>query len=311
MLDKKIVFLGTPFISAYLLESMIKSGFNIVAVITQEDKRRGRKNILTPSEVSNIASKYNIPCYKPAKLNREFDFLKEIKPDLLLTFAYGQIISDEVLSLSKYKPLNLHASLLPRFRGASPIQYALRYGDKKTGICMMEMVKKLDAGDIYASKEIDINEDDNYTSLSLRLANLACDMVNEYLPLYFENKLVPQPQSEEGLIYAYMISKEDEHLNLNQDPVSFVNQVRSLAEIPGGYLLLNDFSKLKIYKASVKDYSTNGKIGEIIIANKSEIVLQLEKGTVRLEILQKPGKNKLTNKEFFNGNNNFQNEVLK
>ena len=129
-MNERIVFLGTPSMSAYVLEGMINAGFNIVAVISQEDKEVGRKKVLTPSKVSEVALKYGIPLYRPHKLNKEYDFLVDLKPDLLLTFAYGQIISTKVLALSRFKPLNLHASLLPKYRGAAPLQYALRNGEK-------------------------------------------------------------------------------------------------------------------------------------------------------------------------------------
>lgn len=301
MSNEKIVFLGTPSISAYLLEYMINNGFNIVAVISQEDKPQGRKMVLTPSEVSKVALKYNIPLYRPVKLNQDYSYLEEIQPDLLLTFAYGQIISTKVLGLSKYKPLNIHASLLPKYRGASPIQACLYNGEEKTGISLMEMVKQLDAGDIYAKEELEIANEDNYSSLQDKLKVLACNMVSKYLPLYFENKLEPVKQDESKVVFTHLISKEDEHLDLNKNPNDFVNQVRSLSFIPGGYLYLND-AKLKIYQASVYNLENLGEIGEIVIANKKEIVLQVNGGTIKLEILQKPGKNRMSNIDFYNGN---------
>ncbi len=310
MSNEKIVFLGTPEISAYLLEYMINNGFNIVAVISQEDKPQGRKMVLTPSSVSKVALKYGIPLYRPTKLNKDYSYLEEIKPDLLLTFAYGQIISSKILALSKYKPLNIHASLLPKYRGASPIQACLYNGDSQTGISLMEMIKELDAGDVYACEKIDIEKEDNYTSLQDKLKELACSMVSKYLPLYFENKLEGIHQDESKVVFTHLISKEDEHLLLSKSPVEFVNQVRSLADIPGGYLYLDDF-KLKIFKASVYDEKTYGQIGEIVIANKKEIILQVNGGTVKLENLQKPGKNRMSNVDFYNGNKNILGVKLK
>lgn len=310
MANERIIFLGTPEISSYLLEYMINNGFNIVGVVSQEDKLQGRKMILTPSPVSKVAMKYNIPLHRPHKLNQDYTFIEELKPDLLLTFAYGQIISTKVLGLSKYKPLNIHASILPKYRGASPIQACLYNGDLVTGISLMEMVKALDAGDVYALEKLDIDKNDNYSTLQDKLKELACNMVSKYLPLYFENKLIPTSQDESKVVFTHLISKEDEHLDLNKNPNDFVNQIRSLADIPGGYLIYNDM-KLKIYKASVYDNSTNGELGQIVIANKKEIVLQVNNGTVKLEILQKPGKNKMSNVDFYNGNNKIQGEILK
>lgn len=309
MEKKKIVYLGTPKISANLLEKMINYGFNIVTVITQEDKLQGRKRELTPSEVAKIASKYNIPCYKPHKLNKDFQFLKEIEPDLLLTFAYGQIISEEVLHLSKYKPLNLHASILPKYRGASPIQASLAYGDEVTGVSLMEMVKKMDAGDIYYQKMIKISADDNYSTLSDKLVDVAFDIVKDHLDEYFENKLVGKKQDENQASYVHLIKSEDEHLKINQSGKDFVNQIRSLANVPGGYLIY-DNQKIKIYEAKVYSYEIKGEIGQVIEANKNVVLIQLKDSLVSLLKLQKPGKNIINNKEFYNGNQNFKGKIL-
>ena len=310
MTDKKIVFLGTPAISSYLLEEMIKMGFNIVAVVTKEDKPVGRKMVMTESPVASVARKYNIPCYKPHRLNKDHDWLYELKPDLLLTFAYGQIISTEVLGLCKYKPLNLHASLLPKYRGAAPIQYCLRNGDKETGISLMEMVKEMDAGDVYAVEKINIEEDDNYTSLCDKLQRLAVTMASKYLPLYFENKLEPVKQDESLVSFCPSIKKDQEKLILDQTPEMFVNQVRALSETPGGYLMYND-EKLKIYKASVNDDTVEHEVGTVIKAKKREIILQLSKGTVKLLRLQRPGKKILEAIDFNNGNGNLEGSILR
>jgi len=310
MNKNSIVFLGTPDISAKLLEFMILKGFNIIGVITQEDKPKGRKKILTPSYVCLIADKYNIPCYKPHKLNLDYQFLIDLNPDLLLTFAYGQILSEKVLSFSKYKPLNIHTSLLPKYRGASPIQAALYNGDKITGVSLMEMVKEMDAGDIYAQEIVEINAEDNYTSLSSKLCDKACELVLNNLDKYFNNELVGIKQDTSKVFIVHKILKEDEHLNLYVKPHDFVNQVRSLANEPGGYLVWND-QNLKILKCEYYSDEIIGATGEIIKCDKNEILLQVEKGIVSLKLLQKSGKNICTNKEFYNGNNNFKGTILK
>ena len=142
MANERIIFLGTPEISAKLLEGLIKNNFNIVGVVTKEDKIRGRGNKIEPSPVALVADKYHIPVHKPHRLNTDYQFIEDLKPDLLLTFAYGQIIKEDILTLSRYKPLNLHASILPKYRGAAPIQYALKNGDDITGVSLMEMVKR-------------------------------------------------------------------------------------------------------------------------------------------------------------------------
>ena len=171
MKDKKIVFLGTPEIAAIFLEGILKKGANISLVVTKPDRVRERNNKVVESEVSLIAKKYNIDVFKPENINEDFSMIKDINPDLILTFAFGQILSSNVLSLSKYKPLNIHGSLLPKYRGASPIQQALKNGDDITGVSIIEMVPKMDAGPIYAKKEIMVELKDNYTTLSEKVAN--------------------------------------------------------------------------------------------------------------------------------------------
>lgn len=301
MENKRIVFLGTPSISAYVLEGLIKAGFNIVLVVTKEDKVRKRGRELEPSEVAKVAAEYNIPVHKPHKLNLDYQPLVDADPDLLLTFAYGQIIKEDILHLSKYKPLNLHASLLPKYRGAAPIQYALRNGDKKTGVSLMEMIKEMDAGEVYAVEELAIDDEDNYTSLSEKVAKTALKLAIEKLPLYFENKLSPVKQDPAFVSFCPTIKKEEEHLNLNQSCISFINQVRSLSFTPGGYLLFND-EMLKIYKASFVSNKVTSSVGTILRAHKGDLHLQLEDGIVNLDLLQRPGKKILNTSDFNNGN---------
>ncbi len=305
----RIVYLGTPEISATVLKGLVENGFNIVGVITKEDKIRGRNNKVEESPVAKMAHELSLPLHKPHRLNKDFDILKEWKPDLLLTFAYGQIISDEILSMATYKPLNLHASLLPKYRGAAPIQYALRNGDKETGVSLMEMVHALDAGDVYSRIITEIHPDDNYTTLSNRLAIDALKLAVEALPKYFNHELVGIKQDESLVSVCPTIKKEEEHLNLYSDPTSFINQVRSLSLTPGGYLLLDD-EIIKIYSASYCN-DNPGEVGKIILAHKKQIILQLEKGQVYLNLLQRPGKKMMSASDFNNGVHNFEGSILK
>lgn len=309
--DKRIVFLGTPEISAYLLEGMVKAGFNIVGVITREDKPQGRKMEMKPSKVGEMAAKLGLPVFKPHKLNKEYQFLDDLKPDLLLTFAYGQIISETVLAYSKYRPLNLHASLLPKYRGAAPIQYALRNGEKETGISLMQMVKEMDAGDVFAVERVKIEPEDNYTSLCQKIQELALNMAVKYLPLFFADKLLGQQQDSTKVTFCPSIKKEEEHLDLNQNPVGFVNQVRSLSLTPGGYLLNSDGTPFKIYQAKMESLDTCGQAGQIIKAQKNDLLLQVRGGIVRLENVQKPGKRAMSAVDFNNGSHGFEGTVLK
>lgn len=308
--EKRIIFLGTPQLSADCLKGLVERGFNIVGVITKEDKVRGRNNEIEASPVCKMAQQLSIPVHKPHRLNKDFDFIKRLQPDLLLTFAYGQLISDEVLSLSKYRPLNLHASLLPKYRGAAPIQYALRNGDKVTGVSLMQMVHEMDAGDVFAVKEIEIEPEDNYTTLTKKVSETALELACEALPLFFQDKLEGKPQDQDKVSFCPSIKKDEEILRLDADPNTFVNQVRSLSETPGGYLFNGD-QILKIYKASYFSDSTGGKVGSLSRPSKKQLVLQLSKGQVLIQELQRPGKKKMTAMDYLNGVKNIDEIVLK
>ena len=309
MIEKRIVFLGTPEISADLLKGMVEQGFHIVGVVTKEDKVRGRNNKIEESPVAKMARELNIPVHKPHRLNKDFDFIKALEPDLLLTFAYGQLISDEVLALSKEKPLNVHASLLPKYRGAAPIQYALRDGEEKTGVSLMEMVHEMDAGDVYAKEEIAIDEEDNYSSLCEKIQILALDMAKKYLPLYFDNKLEPVKQDESLVTFCPSIKREEEKLDLNLCAEDFVNYVRSLADNVGAYLML-DGEIFKIFKAKKVNSILDHEVGVIVKAYKKELLLQLKDGQVNLLKVQKQGKKVVSNVDFINGNKNVEGKKL-
>lgn len=310
MKNMKIVFLGTPSISAFLLEGMINAGFNIVGVITQEDKPKGRSMKLAESPVSRMANKFGLKLFKPHRLNKEHDFLDELDPDLLVTFAYGQIISTKVLAYSKLPPLNFHASLLPKYRGAAPIQYALKDGESTTGITLMEMVKAMDAGRIFAQDTIDIEPKDNYSSMCIKMQDLALKMAEKYLPLYFENKLPGVQQDESKVTFCPSIKKEEEHLDVNLSPVDFTNLVRSLADVPGGYVNYND-SILKIFETEPFDSTTDFEVGTVLKAKKKMIVLQVNGGTVLIKRIQKPGKRIMEAADFNNGMHDFEGALLK
>ncbi len=302
--------MGTPEISAYLLEQLVNAGFNIVGVVTKEDKERGRGKVLTPSPVALKAAEFNIPVHKPHRLNKDYAFLEEKDPDLILTFAYGQIVSETVLSLSRLKPLNLHGSLLPRYRGASPIQEALKQGDKETGVTLMEMIKEMDAGDMYAVRKVEIEESDNYTSLSQKIAVASSELAIEALPLYFEGKLNHEPQNPDEVSFCSMIKKEEEHINLEWPSERIINQIRALSYEPGAYLD-SDLGPIKIYRAAKYSDEISADIGTIILAKKKQIVLQLSDGQILVQELQRPGKKMMTAADFNNGVHNFEGTVLR
>ena len=195
--DLKLVFMGTPMISAYVFEKMIEDGYRFVGLVAQPDHPVGRKGIIEKVPTKVIAEKYNIPVFQPIKIRDDYSFIDAIKPDLVITLAYGQIVPEGFLNKIPLRCLNLHGSLLPKYRGASPVQSALINNEKVTGVTLMEMVKAMDAGRMYAKKEVLIDENDNSTSLFNKIKEAASELVLEALPLYIEGKLSGEEQNED------------------------------------------------------------------------------------------------------------------
>lgn len=300
MIDEKnirILYMGTPEMSAKTLESLILAGFNIVGVIAQEDKEVGRKRILEKVPTKVVAEKYNIPVYQPHRIRLDYEFVKKINPDLILTFAYGQIIPTGLLEIPPYGCLNLHGSILPKYRGAAPIQHALLNGDKETGITLMEMVDKMDAGKMFAFEKVEILEEDNYSSLCSKLSDAATRLAIRELPNYLNDKLPGEEQDESQVTIAGKIKPEDEKLDINATTDEFMNKVRALSYVPGAYIYV-DGLKLKIFKVKKTDLETS-KVGELIINKRT--FLSLSDGVIELLEVQLEGKNMVDTKSFANG----------
>ena len=297
-----IVFMGTPEFAVPCLQKLLDAGYPVTGVFTQPDKPKGRGYKLLPPPVKELALQHHIPVYQPATLKSDeaFAALQGCAPDLIVVVAYGKLLPERVLELPRYGCINVHASLLPKYRGAAPIQYALRNGDTTTGVTLMEMVKEMDAGDIYAQESLGIDPEDDYTSLSNRLAALALDMAVKYLPLYFDGKLQGRKQVESEATFCPTIKKEEEKLSLTQSPEAFVNAVRSLSQEPGGHLLLDE-EPIKIFKARKVSDEKLAPAGTVLLARKKDIHLQLSEGIVALLELQRPGKKRLSAVDFNNG----------
>ena len=296
----KLVFMGTPEISAKVFEAMILDGYQFIGLIAQPDRPVGRKGQLEKVPTKVVAEKYNIPVFQPIKIRKEYDFVKELNPDIIITLAYGQIVPQGLLDIPRYGCLNLHGSLLPKHRGAAPIQYALINNEKVTGMTLMKMVAAMDAGAMYAKKEVIIDEDDNSTSLFNKMADAAKELILEYLPLYIDGKLPEIEQDENKVTFCPTIKPEQERLDLNLDVRAINGWIRGLSDHPGAYFLLED-KKLKVFKAKIVN-ENEGNVGEIVRADKGGLVVQLKGGQLALLELQKEGKNRMDYKSFLNGN---------
>ena len=306
--DVKILYMGTPMMSAKVLEALILSGFDIIGVVAQEDQPVGRKAIITEVPTKVVAKKHNIPVYQPQKIRLDYEFVKDINPDLILTMAYGQIVPQGLLDIPRMGALNLHGSILPKYRGAAPIQRAIMEGEKETGVTLMEMVDKMDAGKMYGIEKCEILSQDNYTSLCEKIVNCCIKLCTELLPKYFNNELKGVEQDETKVTIANKIKPETEKLSLDYETSKFINYVRGMSEEPGAYVLLDEL-KLKIFRAEKVDITISGEVGTLLI-NKS-IYLKLKDGVIELKELQLSGKKKMDGRSFANGSKHLDGKVVK
>ena len=284
MTDKRIIFMGTPEISATVLEGLISAGYNVVAVIAQPDRPVGRKKILEPVPTKVVAEKHNIPVYQPVKIRKEYDFVNEIKPDVIITLAYGQIVPQGLLVIPTYGCINLHGSLLPKYRGAAPIQYALMNNETVTGMTLMKMVKEMDAGEMYMKEEVEISPKDNSTSLFIKMGDAALRLILKALPLYLDGQLPGVPQDESQVTFAPSIKPEEEKLDLNKSKEQLFGFIRALSDVPGAYLYLDEL-KFKIYQSEIISNEMLGEVGEIVKADKKGLYLQTSNGILSLRRL--------------------------
>ena len=307
--DLRLVFMGTPEIAAYVFEALINEGYHFVGLVAQPDHPVGRKGIIEKVPTKVVAEKYNIPVFQPVKIRLDYAFIDEIKPDLVITMAYGQIVPEEFLNKIPLGCLNLHGSLLPKYRGASPIQTALINNEKVTGVTLMEMVKAMDAGRMYAKKEVEIDENDNATSLFNKIKIAAKELVISALPLYINKDLIGEEQNEDEVTFCSIIKPEQEKLDLSLSAKEIIGWIRGLSDEPGGYLYLNN-QKLKIYKAQLFNNEITNSIGEIVKADKNGLVFQAKDGQIAILELQKEGKKRMDYRSFINGNQNLLGQIL-
>lgn len=307
--ELRIVFMGTPEIAASTLEAMILDGYKIEAIVSQPDRPVGRKAILEKTPTKLIGEKYNIPVYQPIKIRLDYQFLIDINPDVIITLAYGQIVPQGLLDIPRYGCLNLHGSLLPKYRGASPIQTALFNNDKITGVTLMEMIDKMDAGRMYAKEIVEIDEEDNSTSLFIKIGEAAKRLILRELPNYIDGKLIGTIQDESEVTFTKIIKPQDEKIDLEFSKEKIFGLIRGLSDSPGAYLLLNN-EKFKIYKAKILNDKVEGDVGEIIQADKNGLILQCVDGQLGLLEVQKQGKKRMDYISFINGNQNFKGTIL-
>ena len=224
MEKKRIVFMGTPKIASIVLESMLENDIEVGLVVSQPDKKKGRKQVVVYSETKEVALKHDIEVFQPIKIREDYQKLIDYKPDLIVTCAYGQIVPKVILDLPKYGCVNLHGSLLPKYRGGAPIQRAIWNGDKVSGMSLMKMAPKMDAGPVLAQKEIVIEDEDNSTSLFEKMAICASELLLENFDLICSEDAKYIEQDESKMVLAPVLSKEEEHIDFKQDDIYILNQ---------------------------------------------------------------------------------------
>jgi methionyl-tRNA formyltransferase len=299
MIDKKIVFMGSPVFAIPSFERLVET-FNVVGVVTQPDRPAGRGKGIKPPPVKQIAEKHQIECIQPLKLREPgvFDKLIRWNPDVIIVVAFGQILRQDVLELPKYGCVNVHGSLLPRWRGAAPIQAAILNGDIETGITIMKMDAGVDTGPILQQKSIKINDSDTTESLGKALSEIGAELLIETLTEYFSGKISPIPQPEIGLTNAPMLKKEDGLLDFSKNAVELDRQVRAFYPWPGTYMMIGD-ERIKIISTRVinnQDFQS-GERGAI----DGFPVIGTLNGVLKLESVQPSGKKIMSGKIFMNG----------
>ena len=304
----KIVFAGTPEFASMALEAIKKSGHDIELVLTQPDRPAGRGMKLQPSAVKKTALEYGIPVEQPVSLKingkygeearQVYDRIRRIAPDVMVVVAYGLILPREFLDVPKYGCLNIHASLLPRWRGAAPIQRAIEAGDKETGISIMEMEEGLDTVPVLLKESIVIDKNINASQLHDQLATLGGKMIVSALARL--DTLTPVPQDETGANYAAKILKEEATLDFTLDAVAIANKIRAFNPFPGCTAVYNDVP-VKIWKAEPVDVHPDAPVGKVLSASENGIIVACGNGALNLLELQKPGAKRLPVSEFIKG----------
>jgi methionyl-tRNA formyltransferase len=300
----KIIFLGTPHYAEVVLEKLIESKHQVVAVVCQPDKPVGRKQILTPPEAKVLATKHNIPVYQFKKIRIDgVEALKNIDADIMITAAYGQILSQEILDITKFGVFNVHASLLPKYRGSSPIQWSLINGEKQLGVTIMKTLAGLDNGPILTQKAVDILPEDTVLSLMDKLACVGADLLLESLDMLESGNYKLTDQIEADMTYYPMLKKEMSAIDFGKTSTEICNFVRGMAEWP--VATVNIYGNItKVFKAEPVNYLAEKqyKNGEVVCAtSKLGLIVKAQNGFVRLVEIQPQNSKRMKDTDFLNG----------
>ena len=298
----RIVFMGTPDFSVPCLQALIDDGHDVCAVFTQPDKPKGRHGVLSAPPVKELALKYDIPVYQPDLLkNYEIkSFFASLGADLALVVAYGKILPEEFLNAPKYGCINMHASLLPKLRGAAPIQWSIINGEKRSGVTAMQMDKGLDTGDILLSESVEIRDDETAQELHDELSVLGAQVMRKTLLMLQKGVLLPIRQDDSQSTYAPILTKELSAIDWQKSALQIHNQIRGLYPWPGASAVLNG-KTLKIHSAKLLG-KTQGEPGEVVFNDHRLCVACGDGNAVELLVIQAPGKKAMPVTDYLRGN---------
>ena len=295
--------MGTPAFSVPILEGLLADPhYEVLAVVTQPDRAVGRKKVLTPTPVKVAALKHGLKVLQPEKISgsKEMEEIITLAPDFLITAAFGQFLPEKLLKAAKIYPVNVHASLLPKYRGGAPIHYAVLNGDEKTGVTIMEMVKKMDAGGIFSQKAIPIGKEEDTGDLFQKLAIVGRDLLLETLPKILGG-LTPVPQEESQITFAPNITKEQEKIDFSKSATEIKQKILALRPAPGAYGLLENGQRIKIWEAEEVQEKTTAASGEIISLDHKFLIACGHQTVLEVKKLQPAGKKAMSVTEFLNG----------
>lgn len=299
----KMVFMGTPDFSVPILEGLVEAGYEIVAVVTQPDRPVGRKKVIQAPPVKQAALRLGLPVLQPEKISGspEMQQIIDLQPDVIVTAAFGQFLPEKLLQAPRFGAINVHASLLPKYRGGAPVHYAIINGEKETGVTIMEMIKKMDAGGIYAQESLPITNQDDVGSMFTKLSLLGRKLLLATLPQILANDLKATPQDEALATFSPNITREQEQIDWQKSAQAIDCQIRGMHPWPVAYTTYQG-QRWKIYRSQVIEETTQALPGTIIAKEKGKLWIACGEQTVlAIEELQPAGKSKQTIQAFLNG----------
>lgn len=295
--------MGTPVFSVPILEGLLEAGYTVQAVVTQPDRPVGRKKVITPTPVKEAALKHDLLVLQPEKISgsEEMEKIVELQPDILITAAFGQFLPEKLLQVPKHGAINVHASLLPKYRGGAPVHYSIINGEKETGVTIMEMIKKMDAGGIFAQESLPITKQDDVGTMFDKLSLLGKELLLKTLPSILDGSLTPTPQDEEKVTFSPNITREQEAIDWNKKAEEVDNQVRGMRPWPIAFTTYED-ARWKLLAVEPLAEETTEAPGTIIRKDKKNLWIACGNQTVlAIKELQPAGKGKQTIQAFLNG----------